>query len=171
MTTKKNEQKVMQQQGGAAAQGTASPQRTAQVRRNKRATPLYPNKVNHYQPARQGLSTLRGHKTEHQYEQEQQYQNNPFGSTPHRCKRNRIRTGQRTGRHQRSHLHGHLVFRPRHETHLRHRRSGRTHRRREGLWQVLVGRPRHLQDRRKLVRSMYLPHRGSHHSALVLPII
>ena len=26
-------------------------------------------------------------------------------------------------------------------------------------------------DRRKLVRSMYLPHRGSHHSALVLPII
>lgn len=89
----------------------------------------------------------------------------------HRCKRNRIRTGQWTGRHQRSHLHGHLVFRPRHETHLRHRRSGRTHRRREGLWQVLVGRPRHLQDRRKLVRSVYLPHRGSHHPALVLPII
>ena len=68
-------------------------------------------------------------------------------------------------------LHGHLVFRSRHETHLRHRRSGRTHRRREGLWQVLVGRPRHLQDRRKLVWSVHLPHRGSHHPALVLPLI
>ena len=33
------------------------------------------------------------------------------------------------------------------------------------------GDPRHLQDRRKLVWSVHLPHRGSHHSALVLPII
>ncbi len=41
-----------------------------------------------------------------------------------------------------------FVFRPRHEINLRHRRGGRSYRRRESLWQVLVRRPRHEQDSR-----------------------
>ena len=34
----------------------------------------------------------------------------------------------------------------------------------------LIGRPRHLQDRRKLVRRVYLPDCKRDHPALVLPL-
>ena len=40
----------------------------------------------------------------------------------------------------------------------------------QGLWQVLVRRPGHEQDRRKLVRSLYLPDCKCNHPALVLPV-
>ena len=36
-----------------------------------------------------------------------------------------LRTGKRSGWHQRSHLYGEFVFRPRHEINLRHRRGSR----------------------------------------------
>ena len=77
---------------------------------------------------------------------------------------------QRFVRHQPSHQHGDELFRPCHETHLRHRCGRRAYRWSKGLLQVLVRRSRHLEDRRKLVRGMYLPHRGSHHSEKFLPL-
>ncbi len=46
-----------------------------------------------------------------------------------------------------------------------------SHRRHQGVWQVLIWRPRHEQDCRKLVRSLHLPHRERNHPPLVLLII
>ena len=40
----------------------------------------------------------------------------------------------------------------------------------QGIWQVQRRRPRHLEDRRKLVRRVYLPDCKRDHPALVLPI-
>ena len=77
---------------------------------------------------------------------------------------------QRFVGHQPSHQYGNVLFRPSHETHLRHRRGRGTHRRGKGLFKVLVRRSRHLEDRRKLVRSLYLPYRGSHHFKKFLPL-
>ena len=78
---------------------------------------------------------------------------------------------QRTCRYQRGNKYGDLLLRSRHETHLRHRCRGGSHRRHQGVWQILLWRPRHEQDCRKLVRSLHLPHRECNHSPLVLPII
>lgn len=62
-------------------------------------------------------------------------------------------------------------FDPADEVDIRHRRGRGSDRRREGLWQVLVGRPRHQQDRRLVVRRVYFPDRGGDHPAFVLPLI
>ena len=73
------------------------------------------------------------HKKRTVYEQEHQTKVN------HRCgtydcrNRLRFRTGKRSGWHQRSHLYGEFVFRPRHEINLRHRRGSRAYRWRESL--------------------------------------
>ena len=58
-----------------------------------------------------------------------------FGSCGTYDYRNRLRfrTGKRSGWHQRSHLYGEFVFRPRHEINLRHRRGSRAYRWRESL--------------------------------------
>ena len=77
---------------------------------------------------------------------------------------------QRLVRHQPSHQHGNVLFRSCHETHLRHRCSRRAYRRGKGLFKVLVRRSGHLEDRRELVRGVYLPHCGSHHFKKFLPL-
>ena len=57
------------------------------------------------------------------------------------------------------------------EINLRHRRCGRAYRRREGIWKILIGRPRYVEDGGVVVRGVYLPYRGGNDSPLVLPLI
>ena len=77
---------------------------------------------------------------------------------------------QRFVGHQPSHQYGNVLFRPSHETHLRHRRGRGTHRRGKGVLKIFVRRPGYLEDRRELVRSLYFPHCRSHHSEKFLPL-
>ena len=39
------------------------------------------------------------------------------------------------------------------------------------VFEVLFGRPRHLEDRSLLVRCLYLPHCSRHYSPFILPLI
>ena len=79
-------------------------------------------------------------------------------------------TRQRHGGHYRSHQHGDELFRSGNEVDLRLRGGHRSDRRRQGLWQILVGRSRHVENRRELVRSVHFPDRRRDHLTLVLPV-
>ncbi len=79
--------------------------------------------------------------------------------------------GNGHGWHQRSHLYGEFVFRPRHEINLRHRRGSRAYRWRKSVRQVFIRRPGHLEDRRLVVRRLYLLDCRRHYPALILPLI
>ena len=133
--------------------------------------PLNQSKVTEYQPPDKGPSTLSTAQKRTVYEQEHQTKVN------HRCgtydcrNRLRFRTGKRSGWHQRSHLYGEFVFRPRHEINLRHRRGSRAYRWRESVRKILVRRPGHLEDRRLVVRGLYLLDCRRHYPALILPLI
>ena len=100
---------------------------------------------------------------------EQQAKTISLGSIAFYC-RFRPCAGQRSFGHQPSHEHGDLVLRSRHETHLCHRCRGGAYRGNEGVFEVLVRRPGHLEDRCLLVRCLHLPHRGGHHPAFLLPL-
>ena len=101
----------------------------------------------------------------------QEKQNHSFRCNHYRSRITDIRARQRTYSYQRSNKYGDLLLRPGHEAHLRHRCCGGSHRRHQGVWQVLIWRPRHEQDCRKLVRSLHLPLRERNHPPLILPII
>ena len=116
-----------------------------------------------------GSSNPQGTDKKTIYEQEKQ--NHSSRCDDFRSRITDICARQRTCRYQRSNKYGDLLLRPRNETHLRHRCRGRSHRRHQGVWQVLVGRSGHEQDCRKLVRSLHLPHRERNHPPLILPII
>ena len=116
-----------------------------------------------------GSSNPQGTEKKTIYEQEKQ--NHSSRCDDFRSRITDIRARQRTCRYQRGNKHGDLLLRSRHEAHLRHRCRGGSHRRHQGVWQVLIWRPRHEQDCRKLVRSLHLPHRECNHPPLVLPII
>lgn len=116
-----------------------------------------------------GSSNPQGTEKKTIYEQEKQ--NHSSCCDDCRSRITDIRARQRTCRYQRGNKYGDLLFRSRNETHLRHRCRGRSHRRLQGVWQVLIWRPRHEQDCRKLVRSLHLPHRERNHPPLILPII
>ena len=62
-------------------------------------------------------------------------------------------------------------FDPRHEINLRHRRGSRAYRWRESVRKILVRRPGHLEDRRLVVRGLYLLDCRRHYPALILPLI
>ncbi len=135
--------------------------------------PLNQSKVTEYQPPDKGPSTLSTAQKRTVYEQEhfEKQKSNPLCGTHHRRNRLRLRAGKRHRGHQRSHLYGEFLFRPRHETDIRHRRGRRAYRGRESLWQVFIGRPRHQQDSRLVVRRVHLPDCCRHHPALILPLI
>ena len=82
-----------------------------------------------------------------------------------------LRTRQRPFRYQRGHEHGNELFRSGNEVDLRHRRSRGLNRWREGVRQVLVGRSRHVENRRVVVWGVYLLDRRRDNPALVLLII
>ena len=67
--------------------------------------------------------------------------------------------------------HGHFLFRSRNQTDLCNRGRGRLDRRGQGLFKILVRRPRHLEDGGQLVRGVYFPDCGSDHLTLILPVI
>ena len=62
-------------------------------------------------------------------------------------------------------------FDPGSETDLRRRCCNRSYRRRKSVRKILVRRPRHLQDRRKLVRSVHFPDCRRDYPAFILPLI
>lgn len=121
-----------------------------------------------YQPPDGTIQSPR-HRQKTIYEQEKQ--NHSSRCDDFRSRITDIRARQRTCRYQRGNKYGDLLLRPGHEAHLRHRCRGGSHRRHQGVWQVLIWRPRYEQDCRKLVRSLHLPHRERNHSPLVLLII
>ena len=74
-------------------------------------------------------------------------------------------------RYRRGDQHGHFLFRSRNQTDLCNRGRGRLDRRGQGLFKILVRRPRHLEDGGQLVRGVYFPDCGSDHLTLILPVI
>ena len=97
----------------------------------------------------------------------------PYGRHAHTddMRRQHLCRRQRSGRYQRGNLDDDVLFRPRHEADLCHRRSRRSYRRCQGLWQIQLRRSRHEQDRRIVVRGVYLSCGRGHNPALVLPLI
>lgn len=77
---------------------------------------------------------------------------------------------QRLVGHQPSHQHGDELFRPSHETHLRHRCGRGTHRWGKSVLKIFVRRPGHLEDSRKLVWGVYFLDSRSHHFKKFLPL-
>ena len=154
-----------------AVQGTANPQRTHPSPWKQTGNPLNQSKVTKYQPPDKGPSTLSTAQKRTVYEQEHQTKVHHLCGTYDRRNRLRICAGKRHRGHQRSHLYGEFVFRPRHETYLRHRRGGRSYRGRKSVWQILVRRSGHLEDRRKLVRGLHFPDCRRHYPAFILPLI
>lgn len=78
--------------------------------------------------------------------------------------------GNRLVGHQPSHQHGDELFRPSHETHLRHRCGRGTHRWGKSVLKIFVRRPGHLEDSRKLVWGVYFLDSRSHHFKKFLPL-
>ena len=68
------------------------------------------------------------------------------------------------------HQHGDTLFRPSHETHLRHRCGRGTHRWGKSVLKIFVRRPGHLEDSRKLVWGVYFLDSRSHHFKKFLPL-
>lgn len=93
-----------------------------------------------------------------------------FGSHDAACLSRGVCPERRSQRYQPGDQHGHILFRPRHQAYLRHRGRCRPYRRREGLLQVLVRRPGHIQDGGLVVRGLHFPDRSRNHPALILPV-
>ena len=78
--------------------------------------------------------------------------------------------GQRHGRHQRGHEHGHLLLRPANEADLRRGGDPRTSRRRAGLLEVLIGRSGRFEECHGAVSLMRLSGDRRYGLTFVLPL-
>ncbi len=159
----------------AARKRKAHPVRNGHTQvRGTNGHPLNQSKVTKYQPPDKGPSTLFDGTKQEQFMNKNIVRNKKailLCGTHHRRNRLRLRAGKRHRGHQRSHLYGEFVFRPRHETDIRHRRGRRANRRCKSVREILIGRPRHQQDSRLVVRRVHFLNRGGYDPALILPLI
>lgn len=95
---------------------------------------------------------------------------NPFFDDVRTCRHRCFCTRPGACGHQRGDEPHDLVFRPRHQVVLRHRRRARSGGRHQDLRQVQQRRPGHVEDGGLVVLRLYLPDCSRNHSPFLLPL-